>query len=323
MASVSPNLKSIQSVVSRELDAFQKVFRETITEESPLLTTILRHVLRSRGKRIRPTLVFLSSKICGGISDSSFRAATLLELLHTATLLHDDVVDEAPTRRGHFSVNALWGNKGAVLIGDYFLVKILLHAIDQQEIEILAIISNVVRRLTKGELRQMKEARRFDLDEKKYFQIISDKTASLIGACTMCGAVSAGASTDDIERMKALGEHLGLAFQIRDDLFDYGDQRVGKPVGLDFKKKPLTLPLIYALGNADTQSRRKIKRFFRQGTERKKILQFVEEQGGMEYARQRMDHHIQSAQELLGHYPESPARAAMMSLAEFIGQRKH
>jgi len=317
-----PTLDSIQAVVAEELKEFRRVFRDTIREKSGLLSTILRHVLRRKGKRIRPTLVFLSAKVCGGITDSSFRAATLLELIHTATLVHDDVVDEADTRRGAHSVNALWGNKVAVLVGDYFLSKGLLLALEHDDVEMLRILSDVVRRMTKGELLQIKEARHLDLDEATYFRIISDKTASLISACTTCGAVSAQADPADVQRMQTLGEKLGLAFQIRDDLFDYGPPGIGKPVGLDFKKKPITLPLIHALSQTSPQDTRKVKRLLRQGREHEEILAFVKDHGGLDYARDQMHRQVLYVQELLETFPESPARAAMHSLAEYVISRK-
>ena len=291
-----------------------------------MLNTVARYVLRQKGKRIRPTLVLLSAKVCGGVTDATYRAATLVELLHTATLVHDDVVDEAETRRGVFSVNALWGNKVAVLVGDYFLSRGLQLALEHDDIDMLRIISDAVRRMAAGELLQVKKARSLDLDEATYFQIISDKTASLIGACTMCGAVSASEDPDVRQRMLDIGEQLGLAFQIRDDLFDYGSRGVGKPVGLDLQKKLVTLPLIHALSQADAARRRRMIRILRRGgrraDDRKAVLAFADEFAGIDYARDRMITAARAAQSVLGTFPASRARSAMMALAEYITTRK-
>ncbi len=319
-------LRDIQAAVKDELTEFRKSFRDAVRGKSGLLNTILRYVLRQKGKRIRPTLVLLSAKVCGGITSATYRSAILVELLHTATLVHDDVVDEAETRRGAFSVNALWGNKVAVLVGDYFMSQGLLLALEHDDIEMLRIVSDAVRRMAEGELLQVKKARSLDLDEATYFRIISDKTGSLISACTMCGAVSATNDEDSKRRMRTIGEQLGLAFQIRDDLFDYGSRGVGKPVGLDLQKKLVTLPLIHALGQADAARRRQMVRILRRGgrraDDRKAVLEFTGEFGGLDYARNKMTDCARSAQSILATFPESPARKAMISLAEYITTRK-
>ena len=320
-------LRDIQMVIKDELTAFQQSFRSAVREPSGLLNTILRYVLRQKGKRIRPALVLLSAKVCGGVTEASFRAATLIELLHTATLVHDDVVDEAATRRGIFSINALWGNKAAVLVGDYFLSRGLMLALEHDDIEMLRIVSDAVRRMAKGELLQAEKARSLDLNEATYLRIISDKTASLIAACTMCGAASATTDDSAKQRMQSIGEQLGLAFQIRDDLFDYGNRGVGKPVGLDLQKKLATLPLIHALEQADTARRRQMIRILRRGgrkrDDRKVAVAFAEDFGGLDYARNKMVGCTRTAQSLLRTFPESPARTAMISLADYITTRKH
>ncbi len=320
------NLHGIQAVIQEDLKEFQRSFRSTARGQSGLLNIILRYVLRQKGKRIRPTLVLLSAKVCGGVSEATYRAATLVELLHTATLVHDDVVDEAETRRGTFSVNALWGNKAAVLIGDYFLSRGLQLALEHDDLAMLHILSGTVQRMAEGELLQVKKARMLDLDESTYFKIISDKTASLISACTMCGAVSVSGDEHNISRMQTVGEQLGLAFQIRDDLFDYGSDSVGKPVGLDLQKKLVTLPLIRALSQCASAERRQIIRILRRGgkraNDRQAVLAFAEKYGGLDYARSRMAECARTAQSILSTFPESPARTAMFSLAEYIITRK-
>ncbi len=319
-------LRDIQSVVQQELTAFQRSFRASVSGSSGLLNTVTRYVLRQKGKRIRPTLVLLAAKVCGGITEATFRAATLVELLHTATLVHDDVVDEAETRRGAFSVNALWGNRVAVLVGDYFLSQGLLLALKHDDTRMLRILSDAVRRMAEGELLQVKRARSLGFDEATYFRIISDKTASLISACTMCGAVSASDDATAWERMETVGEQLGLAFQIRDDLFDYGTQGIGKPVGLDLKEKLTTLPLVFALDQADRASRRQMVRILRRRgrhpDDLAATLAFVKEHGGLKYARSRMVACVQAAQETLSTFPPSPAREAMIALADYVTTRK-
>ena len=327
LAASHPTLRDIQAVVKDDLAEFRRSFRGVVQEESDLLTTILRYILRRKGKRVRPTLVLLSARVCGGVTDASFRAATLVELLHTATLVHDDVVDESETRRGAFSINALWGNKVAVLVGDYFLSRGLQLALAHDDTEMLHILSNAVRRMAQGELMQVKKARNLDLDESAYFRIIADKTASLIAACTVCGAVSASAGSKAKAQMNAVGEHLGLAFQIRDDLFDYESHRVGKPVGSDLQKKLVTLPLIHALDQCEPMRRRAMLRILRRGgrraNDRQAVLAFASEYGGLDYARAKMAEHVHAAQSLLGTFEESPARTAMISLAQYIITRRH
>ncbi|MCY4159374.1 MAG: polyprenyl synthetase family protein, partial [Bacteroidetes bacterium] len=227
--------QDFQSVVKGDLREFSRHFRDAVHVEHGLLNLVIRYFLRQKGKRIRPLLVLLTAKTCGGIRERSHRAAALVELLHTATLVHDDVVDESEKRRGAFSINALWGNKVAVLLGDYFLSRGLLLALDHEDHDILQVLSNAVKRMSEGELRQVQRSRRMEIDEDSYYKIISDKTASLISACTQCGALSANANQDRLQSMAEFGEQLGLAFQIRDDLFDFGTQEIGKPVGADIQ----------------------------------------------------------------------------------------
>ncbi len=319
-------LREIQSVVEDDLKAFQRKFREAVRVRHGLLDRIVQYVLRQKGKRIRPTLVLLSAHLCGGVTERSYRAATLVELLHTATLVHDDVVDESEKRRGAFSINALWGNKVAVLVGDYFLSRGLLLALEHNDFDLLKTLSDAVQRMSEGELLQVERTRRLDLNEETYYRIISDKTASLIAACTRCGAYSTGASAEVVNRMGEIGEQLGLAFQIRDDLFDYGTGNVGKPVGADLKKKLVTLPLIHALRSAEPAERRSILQIVRRRKksvkDRTRVCSFVEAAGGLAYARGRMEAHITEVQALLHTFPDCPARQSLTALSRYIIARK-
>lgn len=320
------SLDQIQRTVADELKIFQGYFRSAMRSPVGLLDKVTQYVLRQKGKRIRPTLVLLSAKVCGGVTEVSYRAAALVELLHTATLVHDDVVDEAERRRGVFSINALWKNKIAVLLGDFLLSRGLLLSLEHNDYQLLHILSNSVRRMSEGELLQIEKARRLDIDEETYFRIISDKTASLIAACTACGAYSATQDQDAIDRMRMMGENLGLAFQIRDDLFDYGAVDVGKPVGIDLQEKKLTLPLIYGLRNADRADRKRIMKIVRKKkksrADLRQVTKFVEETGGLAYAREKMIYHAGEARRLLETFDPTPARDAMMDLTAYITLRK-
>ena len=322
----SQTLRAIQDVIGDELDEFRRYFREEVRSSSGLLDKVLQYILRQKGKQIRPTLVLLSARACGGITEKSYRAATLVELLHTATLVHDDVVDESETRRAVFSINALWGNKVAVLLGDFLLSRGLLLAVRHHDHEILHILTDAVRRMSEGELMQVDKARRLDIDEETYLRIISDKTASLLSACTACGARSTDADAEVVRHMQEVGEYLGLAFQIRDDLLDYAPGGIGKPVGRDLQKKQLTLPLIYALGAAENSRRRQILRIVRKGRksreDRRRVLSFAQELGGIVYAEQRMEAYVEQARSLLRKLEPSPARDALETLAGYIVTRK-
>ncbi len=319
-------LTSIQAVITDELAHFRAYFREEVRAHPGLLDTLLQYILRRKGKQVRPTLVLLTAKACGGVTETSYRAAALVELLHTATLIHDDVVDQAAKRRGAFSINALWGNKVSVLLGDYLLSRGLLLALRHNEYDQLHALSESVRRMSEGELLQAHKARRLDIDEPTYLEIISHKTASLLSACTMCGARSAGADNETIDNLEKVGEYLGLAFQIRDDLFDYTGSRIGKPVGIDLESRQLTLPLIHALSQAETAQKRKVLRIIRKSRrsreERRHVLSFVKETGGITYATQRMITYVTEAQQRLARLDPSPAREALNQLAAFVATRK-
>ena len=323
---VPTTLDDIRVPVEDDLEAFRSYFREAMRSDHMLLDKITQYVLWQKGKRIRPLLVLLSAQACGGAAtDPTHRAAALVELLHTATLVHDDVVDDAEERRGVFSINALWKNKIAVLMGDFLLSRGLLLSLDHGDYSILHTLSDAVRRMSEGELLQIEKSRLLDIDEETYFRIISDKTASLISACTKSGAVSV---TDDealIEQMDKFGETLGLAFQIRDDLFDFSVEDAGKPVGIDLQEKKMTLPLIVALREADRREKKRILKIVDQDDKDRDDLRtigaFVDEHGGIEYARSKMESLAANARSLLSALPPSEARASLAGLTQFAIQR--
>lgn len=319
-------LRDIQAVVEDDLRHFERYFRDAMRTEVRLLDLVLQYVLRQKGKRIRPILVLLAAKLCGGVSEVSYRAAALVELLHTATLVHDDVVDEAETRRGVFSINALWKNKVGVLLGDFLLSRGLLLSLDHGDYPMLHVLSDAVRRMSEGELLQIEKARKLDIDEATYYRIISDKTASLIAACTTCGARSATDDEDAIDRLRKFGEALGLAFQIRDDLFDFGVQDVGKPLGIDLQEKKLTLPLIYALQQAEPREQRRIRKIVEKKRKNRadvrSVAAFVEQHGGITYALKQMEAHAAEARKLLLSFPPMPARDALLELVAYTIHRQ-
>ncbi len=318
-------LKDIQKPVAEELEAFRSYFRSAMRSDVRILDLIVRYLLRKKGKQLRPTLVLLSARACGEVADATYQGAALVELLHTATLVHDDVVDDADRRRGIFSINALWKNKIAVLMGDFLLSRGLLLALDAREYDLLHVVSDAVRRMSEGELLQIEKSRKLDIDEETYFRIISDKTASLLSACTRCGAVSVRASTETIEVMSRFGEQLGLAFQIRDDLFDFGQTDVGKPLGIDIREKKMTLPLIHALREAPAKERRRmlglVGRSEKSNGDVADVAAFVAAYGGLDYARERMHFHAEAARRELDALPPGDARTALDNLVQFTVSR--
>jgi len=320
------SLDDIQRPIRSELKEFRRYFRGAMKSRVFLLDQVIQYLLRQKGKQLRPTLVLLTARACGSISETTYRAAALVELLHTATLVHDDVVDEADRRRGLFSINALWKNKVAVLLGDFLLSRGLLLALDHKDYDLLHIVSDAVKRMSEGELLQIEKARKLDIDEETYFRIISDKTASLLSACTSCGARSADSEADTQATLAAFGQELGMAFQIRDDLFDYGVVDVGKPLGIDLQEKKMTLPLIYALNRSDKKERKRIIAIVRKGTKTSEdiaiVSRFVREKGGLDYAHETMMRYAGKAIELLNSIPESPARDALANLVTFTVHRK-
>lgn len=323
---MSKSLSDIASPVDAEMKQFQRHFRDSMKSKVPLLDRITMYIIKRKGKQMRPMLVFLSAKMCGGVTPSTYHAASLVELLHTATLVHDDVVDESMERRGYFSLNALWKNKISVLVGDYLLSRGLLLSIENKEFRMLEIVSRAVREMSEGELLQIEKARRLDIREDIYYDIIQKKTASLIAAACAAGAASARQDEDTIEKVRCFGEALGIAFQIRDDLFDFGDGDAGKPQGNDLQEKKMTLPLIYALNNADKSTRRHmiglIKNHNKEPDRIKEVTKFVLGSGGIEYARAAMYDYRDRSLALLREFPESESRDAMERLIVFTTERK-
>jgi octaprenyl-diphosphate synthase len=320
-------MELVKRVIGRELAEFEKKFAESVKSSNPLLDRVMRFIIKRKGKQMRPMFVFLSARIASGVTESTYRAASLIELLHTATLVHDDVVDNAMIRRNFFSINALWKNKIAVLVGDYLLSKGLLLSLGNGDYNILQITSRAVKEMSEGELLQMEKARKLDIEEDIYFEIIRAKTASLLSAACGAGAYSATESLEEAEKFRLFGEKVGIAFQIKDDLFDYGQDNVGKPTGIDIKEKKMTLPLIYTLQKADKETRRKIIYIVKnQNTDRKKVnevISYVQQHGGIEYAHKSMLNYKQQALDILHSYPQSPAREAMEELVNYVIDRKY
>lgn len=320
-------MQSVQRLIGSELALFEQKFAASVKGTNGLLDRIMRFIIKRKGKQMRPMFVFLAAKISGGISEATYRAASLIELLHTATLVHDDVVDNSMVRRSFFSINALWKNKIAVLVGDYLLSKGLLLAVEHGDYRILEFTSRAVKEMSEGELLQMEKARRLDISEDIYFEIIRAKTASLLSAACAAGAYSSGANTQDAENFRQFGETVGIAFQIKDDLFDYGAEQIGKPTGIDIKEKKMTLPLIFTLNKADKATRRRIIYIVKnQSTDRRKVDEVIAEvqaSGGIAYATQRMHQYKEDALAMLRQYPDTPARQAMEDLVHYAIDRKY
>lgn len=324
---IQSNLSKIKQPIQNELDQFEDFFKASLKSKIGLVDLVTKYILKQKGKKIRPVLVLLSAKVCGGITERSFRGAVLIELLHTATLVHDDVVDNAEQRRGLPSINAIWKNKIAVLMGDYLLARGLMLAVDGKDYDFLGIITNTVKRMSEGELLQIRKTRKFGIDEQTYFSIISDKTASLITTCCEVGAKSA---TDDEEKINALrtyGENLGMAFQIRDDILDFiGSSKIfGKSPGQDIREKKLTLPLIYTLKNASKNSANDIIKLIKNGRDSKnidKVIDLVKSNGGIQYAEQVADEFINKAKKSLDKIQDSESKAALSELLNFVVARK-
>jgi len=320
------SLSDIQAPIAEELKIFEKHFRDSMRSQVALLDRITFYIVRRKGKQVRPMFVFLCAALCGGVRQKTFTAASLVELLHTATLVHDDVVDDSYQRRGFFSINALWKNKVAVLVGDYLLSRGLLLALDNEAYQLLQLVSRAVKEMSEGELLQMEKARRLDIEESVYFDIIRKKTASLIASACASGAASVTDDQTIIEQMRQFGEKIGIAFQIRDDLFDFGDDDVGKPTGIDIKEKKLTLPLIYALTRASKSERRRMIRLIKNHNEEKdkvaEVIRFVWKSGGMEYARKAMYQYRSEAFSILDDMPENSAKQSLKDLVIYVTERK-
>lgn len=322
---MSLQLKDIQAPVDREMSDFEQKFRKSMRSNVMLLDKITSYIVRRKGKQMRPLFVFLSAGAAGGITEATYRGASLIELLHTATLVHDDVVDDSHYRRGFFSVNALWKNKIAVLVGDFLLSRGLLLSLDNDDFDLLKIVSNAVKEMSEGELLQMEKARKLDITEDIYYEIIRQKTASLITSCCRVGASSAGADQDVIDRMTQFGENVGMAFQIKDDLFDYGTYEIGKPTGIDIKEKKMTLPLIYALNQVGRSEKSRVKKMIKKSADEPKyvseVIDFVKASGGITYATKVMSDYHNKAKEILTTLPESDYRTSLEQLVQFTIDR--
>ncbi len=321
-------VKEIKAPIEKEMEEFEHKFKSSMKSSVPLLDKITQYIVKRKGKQMRPMFVFLSAKVCGEMNESTYRAASLIELLHTATLVHDDVVDDSNERRGFFSVNALWKNKIAVLVGDFLLSRGLLLSVDNKDYHLLGIVSNAVREMSEGELLQIEKARKLDIDEEVYYEIIRKKTASLVASCCSCGAASVSTNEDAIEKMRAFGQAVGMAFQIKDDLFDYGDgTNIGKPTGIDIKEKKMTLPLIYALNKASFFDKRKIIYIVKNNNNNPKkvaeVIDFVVKSGGIEYATEKMIEFKNKALAIISDFPESDAKISLIGLVKYTTERKN
>ena len=319
-------LDTIKKPIDKELDLFDIHFKEAMKSHVPLLDKITYYIVQRRGKQMRPMFVFLSAALCGNINDATYQAATFVELIHTATLVHDDVVDDSYERRGFFSINAVWKNKIAVLVGDYLLSHGLQLALKNNEFRLLQIVSNAVKEMAEGELLQIEKARRLDIKEEIYYNIIRQKTASLIASACSAGAASTTKNDEIIEKLRLFGEKIGIAFQIKDDLFDFGTDDIGKPLGIDIKEKKMTLPLIFALENASRTDKRRIINNVKVHNEKPdkvaEVIDFVRKSGGLEYAEKAMYDYRQQAFDILNTFPPSAVRTSLEDLVKYVTERK-
>jgi octaprenyl-diphosphate synthase len=317
----------VKNIIGEELGIFEKKFSDAVKSQTPLLDRIMSYIIKRKGKQMRPMFVFLSAKLHGPINESSYRAAALVELLHTATLVHDDVVDESLERRGFFSINAIWKNKIAVLVGDYLLSKGLLLSTDNNDFEHLRILSEAVKQMSEGELLQIEKSRKLNLEETVYFEIIRNKTASLLSSACAVGAWSTSKDKTISDQMKLFGEKVGIAFQIKDDLFDYGKEDIGKPTGNDIKEKKLTLPLIYTLNKVSATTRRQLIYIIKNENKNPKKVKFVIDtvvaEGGIHYAATKMNEYRDEALEILYQFPDNDVRKALEDLVRYTTDRKY
>jgi octaprenyl-diphosphate synthase len=321
-------VEQIKQPIVYEMDLFEQKFQLSMASKVALLNRITHYIVNRKGKQMRPMFVFLVAKMVsnGEVSERTYRGASVIELIHTATLVHDDVVDDSNRRRGFFSVNALWKNKIAVLIGDYLLSKGLLLSIDNNDFDLLKIISIAVREMSEGELLQIEKARKLDITEDVYYEIIRQKTATLIAACCSLGAASVKPESADVEKMRRFGELIGMAFQIKDDLFDYGDEQIGKPTGIDIKEQKMTLPLIYVLNQSSKKDKNwlinSIKNHNKDSKRVKEVVAFVKNNGGLDYAISRMNLFQDEAMQLLKTYPESKYKNSLELMVNYVIDRK-
>jgi len=314
-------------LIDEELRIFETKFKEAARSNVPMLDRIMRYVVKRKGKQLRPMFVFLSAKLCGTVNESTYRAASIVELLHTATLVHDDIVDDSLERRGFFSVYALWKNKVSVLVGDYLLAKGMLLSLDNNDFRVLQILSDAVKKMSEGELAQLEKSRSLNLDEPLYFEIIRNKTASLLSSACAAGAWSSSEDEELMNRMKAFGEKVGIAFQIKDDLFDYASDNVGKPTGNDIKEKKLTLPLIYTLNNTDKKTKREIIYIIKNQNKVKSkvayVIDAVKAAGGIDYTILKMEDYKRDALSILKSFPDSPVKSGFVDLVNYVTDRKY
>ncbi|MGB5237801.1 MAG: polyprenyl synthetase family protein [Flavobacteriaceae bacterium] len=318
----------ITEPIREEMELFESKFYESMSTKVPLLNRITYYIVNRKGKQMRPMFVFLSAKMVnnGQVNERTFRGASVIELIHTASLVHDDVVDDSNKRRGFFSINALWKNKIAVLVGDYLLSKGMLLSVEHDDFDLLKIISTAIREISEGELLQIEKARRLDIDESVYYEIIRQKTATLIAACCGIGVCSVKPESEDVEVFRKFGELCGMAFQIKDDLFDYGEEKIGKPTGIDIKEQKMTLPLIYALNHCTASEKRwlinSVKNHNKDKKRVKEVITFVKDKGGLDYAQTKMHEFKQKALELLNTYPGSEYKDALELMVNYVVDRK-
>lgn len=321
-------VEQIKEPIRQEMELFEQKFHDAMSSKVALLNRITYYIVNRKGKQMRPMFVFLVAKMIskGEVNERTYRGAAVIELIHTATLVHDDVVDDSNRRRGFFSINALWKNKIAVLVGDYLLSKGLLLSIDNGDFDLLKIISVAVREMSEGELLQIEKARRLDITEEVYYEIIRQKTATLIAACCSLGACSVAPESQEVEKMRKFGELIGMAFQVKDDLFDYTDGPIGKPTGIDIKEQKMTLPLIYALNQSDKSERKwlinSVKRHNKDKRRVREVIQYVKEKGGMEYAESKMLDFQQQALAILEDFEESSYKASLKQMVNYVIERK-
>ena len=320
-------VSEIKKTIKDEMSLFEKKFKQSLQSKVPLLDRIMHYIIKRKGKQMRPMFVFLSCKLFGEVNDKSYRAASLIELLHTATLVHDDVVDEANLRRGFFSLNALWKNKIAVLVGDFLLSKGLLLSVENEDFDLLKIVSSAVKDMSEGELLQIEKARKLDIEESVYFEIIKKKTAVLISSCCACGASSMNQSEETINKLHLFGEKVGIAFQIKDDLFDYTQSSlIGKPTGIDIREQKMTLPLIYTLNNIDKKLKNYIINIIKNHPKDDKkvaeVIALVKENGGLEYAKKRMQEYHNTALDLLNPFDDNKAKQSLVLLLDYVVNRQ-
>ena len=321
-------VEQIKLPIVNEMELFEKKFSDSMSSKVALLNRITHYIVNRKGKQMRPMFVFLVAKMVSGgeVNERTYRGASVIELIHTATLVHDDVVDDSNRRRGFFSINALWKNKIAVLVGDYLLSKGLLLSIDNEDFDLLKIISVAVREMSEGELLQIEKARNLDITEEVYYEIIRQKTATLIAACCSLGACSVDPDSGNVEKMRKFGELIGMAFQIKDDLFDYGDEAIGKPTGIDIKEQKMTLPLIYTLNNCTKEEKKwlinSVKNHNKNKKRVKEVIDFVKSKGGLEYAIEIMHKFQSEALSILNSYPESQYRSSLQLMVNYVIERK-